>query len=65
MCFSQHVLLAALLVYVLPHFRGRSLQDLFGENTEFHHQVHRVGKKHLKGGTWAEHSAWMDEAART
>lgn len=59
-----YVLLAMLLVYVMPHFQGQSLQDLFDENTDLHHQVHRVGKKHPLGGTWAEHSAWMDEAAK-
>lgn len=59
-----YIVLAVLLFFTFPHFRGKSLEDLFAASHARHHQVHAVAAKHAHGGTWAQHRAWMEEAAR-
>ncbi len=54
-----YIILAVLLFFCFPHFRGKSMEDLFDDSEELHHQVHGVGKHHPKGGTWSEHNAWL------
>ena len=57
------VLLAALLVLFWKRRGGSSLDGLLERDAAFHHQVHRVLKKHPAGGTWQQYQAWMREEA--
>lgn len=54
-----YIILAVLLFFTFPHFRGKTMDDLFDDSEDLHHQVHGVGKKRPRGGTWSGHVAWM------
>ena len=56
-----YVLMAGLLLLIWQQAGALSLDTLFDRDSALHHQVHRVLKKHPKGGTWREYSAWMRE----
>lgn len=58
-----YIVLAVLLFFVFPHFRGKSMEDLFEDSEALHHQVNAVGAEHPRGGSWAQHRAWMKDAA--
>ena len=58
-----YAMIAALLVMFWRALRGGSLDDLFEQATHDHHHVHRVTSKDPIGGTWGEHSRWMEEEA--
>ncbi len=57
------VLLAALLALFWKRRAGCSLDELLERDAAFHHQVHRVLKKHPAGGTWQQYVTWMREEA--
>lgn len=60
---SLYALLVVLAVMFWRALRGKSFDDLFEQATHDHHHVHRVIGKHHTGGTWREHSRWMQEEA--
>ncbi len=60
-----YIVLAALLFFCFPHFRGKSMDDLFADDDDLHHRVHRIGKKHPRGGTWGEYASWVEEDTRS
>jgi hypothetical protein len=54
-----YLLLFALLVLFWRKVRGRSFDDLLGQDLDLHERVHRVIAEHPRGGTWQEHKDWM------
>ncbi len=59
--YSVYILLAALIALFWGARAGRTVDQLIAAGDHLHHQVLATGKKHPKGGTWAEHSRWMTE----
>ncbi len=57
--YLLYLLLGVLCVIFWRARAGRTFDQLLEAGEHHHHQVLAIGKKHSKGGDWADHIRWM------